>query len=193
MNSARAIAERRWRTRINWAVGLSWLALAGAALFLGPLDRPIEAIVVAGMAYVSGLLVGFDKGGKRRRFLPIRGSGPRISQSSGGRDGGYRSYDILEHPFELTEEDVERLGRYALSNAPFVVGAEGDRQDPRAGDAWDAAWILHTHDSAGRPTFLDAGSIMGMLLFVRADEDSQAFQMLKERLQATSLPEGRNP
>lgn len=190
MNSARAIAERRWRTRINWAVGLSWLALAGAALFLGPLDRPIEAIVVAGIAYVSGLLVGFDKGGKRRRFLPIRGSGPRISQSSGGRERGYRSYDILEHPFGLTEEDVERLGRYALANTPFVIGAQRQQQDPRAGDdAWDATWVLHTHDSEGRPTFLDAGSIMGMLLFVRADEDSQAFQMLKERLQAMSLPD----
>lgn len=192
MNGTIARAERRWRTRISWAVGLSWLALAGAAGFWGPLDRPFEAILVAGLAFLSGILIGLEKGGRRRRFLPIRGPGPRISQSSVGRERRtYRSYDVLENPFELTVEDAETVGRYALTKAPFVIGAAPEERDLRAGDdVWDATWILHTHDSAGRPTFLDAGSVIGMLSFVRAEEGAQAFQMLKDQIQA-SLPQAR--
>lgn len=193
MDSVRADAERRWRTRISWAAGLSWLALFAAAVVLGPIDRPGEAIVMAGITFLSGLLIGLDKGRARRRFLPIRGRGPRISQSYAGRDRGiYRSYDILEHPFELSEEDAETVTRRALSELPFMGQVISSNHDVDAGpETWEASWVLQTHDSAGRPILLDEGSISGMMAFGHLDKDSETFQVFGRLRRARSAFDAR--
>lgn len=142
------------------------LVLLAVVLSRSPIDQPGEAVIFGGLLCILGTLGGLRLARGHRRFLPIVGRGPRRSQAL-GRDG-YRSFDVLDEPFELTDAAVEALLLKSLQEAPFL---RGSTEAPA--DGWEGIWLFHTHDSTGRPIYVDQGSLLGMLQFTKAHQDSQ--------------------
>lgn len=201
MNKARNSADRRRTARLQVACVATFLALGAVAVVGGPLNRPVEALFFASLALLLGLLAGVLIGRRQRRFLPLKGPGPRISQSTGWRAGvrTYRSYDTLEGPFELTEPAVGVAGLLALAKAPFV-GAAILAPGALPGDAvedTDSRWLFHTEDSDGRPVFLDEGSVLSMLAFTRARAErptlDQALRQMERLRDRSGQPNGPSP
>lgn len=184
METARAAAERKRKSRIRWAFATVMISLFVALATLGPIDRPGEGMLVAGLTGLLGFLLGRDAERRARRFLLLRGRGPRISQSlSGGESPRYQSYDTLEHQFQLTQPAVQDIALVALTTTPFVGSAVADGLTlPALMTDREAIWLLHTHDSAERPVFLDADGILAMLQFTDASADCDALRQALRRL-----------
>ena len=155
-----------WRRRIQWGGGLSFLAVTLTGVIFGPIDHTGEAVLLAILTLILGVFIGISKGRSMRRSVPYVGPGPRISQSTGGEDPMiYRSYDTTEALFEFTEPAVHVLALRALTGAPFVGDALAQKHGmPESGvEELPAVWLLQTQDSRGRPVFLDAPSLLGMI------------------------------
>ncbi len=166
--SERSPFERAWTRRVRLGAILSFLGINLAAIVFGPIDRPGEAILLALLTLLLGVFIGLARGRNQRRFIPYVGTGPRISQSMGGEDPVlYRSFDTTETPFELVEPAIAPVALLALTRAPFIgatIGARIAIPDSWRRE-WAGVWLFQTHDSHGRPVFLDEGSLAGMLDF----------------------------
>lgn len=158
--------EIAWRRRVNLGGAASFIAIFLYAAIYGPIDRPGEAILAALLALSLGFFIGLGTGRYKRRFVPYIGPGPRISQSSYGKDPVvYRSYDTTETPFEMVEPALGPIALLALAKAPFIGRTLRKRisvpDDWRS--EWAAVWLFQTQDSLGRPVFLDEQGLLALL------------------------------
>lgn len=156
--------ERRSRTLLQAWAAIAFISLGIVAVAVGPLDAPAEALVLAGLSLLLGIVIGMSRGRHQRRFLPIQGRGLRVSRSTDS-EGVFRSFDVLGFPFELSQSALHAVITSATANAPSGsstrtqdAGDLGDRAGP-----WEGDWLFHTQDSRGRAVVLDRTAIRSLM------------------------------
>lgn len=161
-----------------------FLAIGITVLAFGPIDMPGEALLLALEAGLFGAAVGYAFGTRRRQFLQVKGTGPRISQSCRQTHGEviYSSYDVLDNPFDFQPVYVSGVLYRALRFAPFISDSAAIPPDTKEG-----RWLFQTEDSYGRPTFLDEPGLIGMAHFCKRLVKDEPIEQFIEHVLALRL------
>lgn len=126
------------------------------------------------------LVVGWEASRAYRRYLPIAGPSLRISQSISGQN--YRSYDITEHQFVLTDAQMANLIITAIIRRPFQDKRVFDDRWSDLTNQWRGTWVYESRDNYGRPLYVTDCALVEMFLFYRGYMDPALRDVVEKAL-----------
>lgn len=159
--------KRNLGQRLQRWVYIAIASIIIVAFMISPLQQPLGTLTLAASMSFLAWLAGLDSGIRRRRYLPLKGSGLRGSESFGshGNQQLYKTNDITGASVEYTLDAVMNCILEALETQKGrSQHNQTDLSSPE--DRWPGTWVYLTCDSREKPVVIDLNCLFQMLVFL---------------------------